>query len=355
MVESATTEIDNESNCSDCSFWSTDLIQTHERMSYWREAVSRAVFGVTIEAPPERFTACISARSSGALRFATSVSTPYELVRTRREIASAPVDHYSIYLQVQGQTVSTLGDDSLELNANDLAFYNGGEPFRTRQGGRRSIAVVPRAMIERRAPWMLRHPPRKVAAASSLYADLARRHLMHLNDCDIALSDSTVSMLTENLCNLVALATAPDVAVDRMQPELQLEALLAFCRQHLHDAELSPQQAADYLGISVRTLHARFRQTGQSFGRFLLASRLEACRDALRDEKQMSSNISEIAYRWGFNDLSHFNKAFRAHFDMTPGEWRAGAGGANATEAPLVPDTMYRRFADQFAMYGRSR
>jgi methylphosphotriester-DNA--protein-cysteine methyltransferase len=25
---------------------------------------------------------------------------------------------------------------------------------------------------------------------------------------------------------------------------------------------------------------------------------------------------------WGFNDLSHFNKAFRARFDMTPREWR---------------------------------
>jgi len=44
----------------------------------------------------------------------------------------------------------------------------------------------------------------------------------------------------------------------------------------------------------------------------------------LRDENQRASNISEIAYRWGFNDLSHFNKAFRARFDMTPREWRNG-------------------------------
>jgi len=342
MVESATTEIDNESNCSDCSFWSTDVMRTHERMSYWREAVCRAVFGISIEAPPEHFTARISARSSGALRFATSESSPYEIVRTRRDIASAPDDHYSIYLQVQGQTISTLGDDPLELNANDLAFYNGREPFRSLQGGRRSIAVVPRAMIERRAPWMLRRPPRKISAAGSFYADLARQHLMHLNDCDIALSDGTVGMLAENLCNLVALATAPDVAIDRMEPELQLEALLAFCRQHLHEAELTPQDAADHLGISLRTLHARFRQTGQSFGRFMLASRLDACRDALRDENQMSSNISEIAYRWCFNDLSHFNKAFRARFDMTPREWRHGTETIDAAEIALAPAALER-------------
>jgi AraC-like DNA-binding protein len=30
-------------------------------------------------------------------------------------------------------------------------------------------------------------------------------------------------------------------------------------------------------------------------------------------------------YRWGFNDLSYFNRAFRAQFGMTPGDWRRDA------------------------------
>ena len=55
----------------------------------------------------------------------------------------------------------------------------------------------------------------------------------------------------------------------------------------------------------------------------MLDHRLEVCALALRDPRQRASNISEIAYRWGFNDLSYFNKAFRARFDMTPGEWRS--------------------------------
>ncbi len=43
------------------------------------------------------------------------------------------------------------------------------------------------------------------------------------------------------------------------QPELQMEAILVFCRQNLHDPELSPQRVADRFGISVRTLHLRLR------------------------------------------------------------------------------------------------
>jgi AraC-like DNA-binding protein len=133
---------------------------------------------------------------------------------------------------------------------------------------------------------------------------------------------TAMSVLSENLCNLVALASIEETAVDRMGPELQLEAILAFCRRNLHDTDLSPQRVADQLRMSVRTLHWRFKQTGQSFGRWVRENRLDGCAAVLRDPNQRSRNISDIAFNWGFNDLSHFNKAFRARFNMTPREWR---------------------------------
>ena len=146
--------------------------------------------------------------------------------------------------------------------------------------------------------------------------------MLELSDDRLTLNESATRLLADNLCNLVALASAADIAPNRLQPELQIEALLAFCRQNLHDAELSPQRVADSLGISVRTLHSRFEMIGQTFSRWLLDNRLEACRTALRDENQQPFKISDVAYRWGFNDLSYFNKTFRARFDMTPREWR---------------------------------
>jgi AraC family transcriptional regulator, positive regulator of tynA and feaB len=89
-----------------------------------------------------------------------------------------------------------------------------------------------------------------------------------------------------------------------------------------YSGTVTPQRAADHVRISLRTLHLRFRLIGKSFGRFLLESRLDACRNALRDRNQDALSISEIAYRFGFNDLSHFNKAFRARFDCAPRECR---------------------------------
>jgi AraC family transcriptional regulator, positive regulator of tynA and feaB len=184
----------------------------------------------------------------------------------------------------------------------------------------RVVAVVPHEMIDTRAPW-LRKACRKIAP-SSPFAALARRHLLQLTVGRDGLEQGEAKLLTDNLCNLLALASARDTVASARPPELQLAALLAFLRQNLGNPELSPRMVAGRFGISVRTLHLRFRSVGRTFSRFVLDSRLDGCGKALRDSRQLGCSISELAYSWGFNDLSHFNKAFRARFDMAPGEWR---------------------------------
>jgi len=300
---------------------STDRAHARERFSYWREAVHIATagfFGMPTQAPPGVFSARAALRSCGVFRFVMAESnTSYQIARTRREIAG---DHYAIYLQLSGETVSIRGEEAVKLHAGDIGFCEG-RPYRAEHGGRCAIAMVPRAMIERRAPW-LRDGPHGKLASTARFADHLRLHMMELTAGRAPLGDTETRLLAESLCNLVALAAGHHIAPRRLQGELQLEALLAFCRENLHDPDLSPQQAADYVGISVRTLHSRFGQIGQTFGRWVLENRLEACSTALRDPRQKLLNISEVAYRWGFNDLSYFSKTFRTRFEMTPGEWR---------------------------------
>jgi AraC family transcriptional regulator, positive regulator of tynA and feaB len=307
--------------------WSTDAARAHERFSYWREAICRWMFNISIEAAPERFSARLAMRRAGSLRLATSESTGYRIVRGRRDIDSAPADHYAIYLQQQGRTAIEQGGETFTLQRNDIAISDGRHPFRAdfSGGGRRAVVAIPHDMIHRRAPWLGQRPLHRIAA-SARFAHLARDHLLALTAHDAPPSDSATIVLADNLCNLLALASADDMSPSRLHPDLQLEALLAFCRQHLHDSDLSPHQVAAHFSISVRTLHSRFERLGLTFGRWLLEHRLDACRVALRDDRQRASNISEIAYRWGFNDLSHFNKAFRERFKTTPREWRNGEG-----------------------------
>ena len=300
--------------------WSTDTINERDRFSYWREMICSTLFSISPEAPSEQFSARIKVRNAGPFRFATCESTSYQIIRTGGDIARAPADHYTIYLQLRGQTAIDQCDEHVTFRRNDIVISDCRQPFRAMlsNDGCRAIAVVPRAMINSRAPWLHRRAVYKFS--NSYFLDLARRHMVRLVSDDLGENES--NLMTENLCNLLALASATDAPVNRLQAELQLEALLAFCQQNLHQPRLSPHFVAEHFGISVRTLHLRFEKTEQTFGRWLLEARLDACSKALRDPLQRTHTISEIAYSCGFNDLSHFNKAFRARFNMTPSQWR---------------------------------
>jgi AraC-like DNA-binding protein len=302
--------------------WSTDTINERERFSYWREMICSTLFSISPEAPSERFSARITARSSGPLRYATCESTSYEIVRSSRDVAQAPSDHYTIYLQLRGQTVINQCDETIAFGRDDIVLSDCRRPFRARlsNDGYRAIAVLPRPILHSRAPWLRQQALYRFS--NSHFVDLARHHLAHLVFDD--LSENETSLLTENLCNLLALAST-DVAPNRLQAELQLEALLAFCRQNLPHSRLSPHSVAEHFGISVRTLHLRFEKLGTTFGNWLLETRLDASAKALKDPHQQICSISEIVYSCGFNDLSHFNRRFRSRFGMTPGEWRSEA------------------------------
>jgi AraC family transcriptional regulator, positive regulator of tynA and feaB len=264
----------------------------------------------------------MTARSAGSVRIALGESTGYVVSRGKKEVESSSHDSYSIYLQLRSQAIITQCNQVFTFQPGDIAISDLQHPFTATLagGGRRVTTVIPCEMIDRRAPWMRNTVLRRLAA-NSPYVDLARRHIIEMAE-NRTMRESAMILLAENLCNLLALASATDIPPDRMQPELQIETMLAFCRQQLNDPRLTPRYVANRLGISVRTLQLRFKQIGQSFTHWLRDERLKACSVALRDENQRCLNISEIAYRWGFNDLSHFNKSFRERFGQTPTEWR---------------------------------
>ena len=92
----------------------------------------------------------------------------------------------------------------------------------------------------------------------------------------------------------------------------------------LSDPGLCPARIAAEHGISTRQLHRLFKQAGTPFGAYVLRRRLERCRDDLADPRLRPLQMTEIAFRWGFSDSSHFSRCFRAAFGCTARDFRAG-------------------------------
>ncbi|TGB13238.1 helix-turn-helix domain-containing protein [Streptomyces palmae] len=53
--------------------------------------------------------------------------------------------------------------------------------------------------------------------------------------------------------------------------------------------------------------------------------RLERCRADLASPDLRRQSIRSIAARWGFTGATAFSRAFRAAYDITPNDYRAGA------------------------------
>ncbi|TKB49973.1 helix-turn-helix transcriptional regulator [Ferrimonas sediminicola] len=94
---------------------------------------------------------------------------------------------------------------------------------------------------------------------------------------------------------------------------------------------LSLQQLAQEAGISDSRLCHLFRQQlGLKFSLYLVCRRLEAAPEALQDE---GLNIASVAYKLGFSTPSHFCRAFKAHYGITPSEFKQDASKGKHSHA----------------------
>lgn len=95
-------------------------------------------------------------------------------------------------------------------------------------------------------------------------------------------------------------------------------------KRNASDPELSASTVAAKFRISPRYLHKLFEHSNDSFAQLVLEERLQrAAADLSVRERQLS--VSEIAYRSGFGDLSHFCRAFRKRFGMSGTSFRFNA------------------------------
>lgn len=102
-----------------------------------------------------------------------------------------------------------------------------------------------------------------------------------------------------------------------------LRALQEFADRHASDPELSPGNAANHFGISVRYVHKLFACSGTTFNAYVAATRLDNIRADILCPSWNRQQISELAFRWGFSDLSTFNRSFKRRFGCAPTRYRA--------------------------------
>ena len=158
------------------------------------------------------------------------------------------------------------------------------------------------------------------AAVNRIFSRLLRSivdDLEELGDEDIrpievAISEFVISSLAES-----AAMSCFDVAgasnFHRISQAIEL---------NLGDGDLTLHRIAEQQRVSARYIQKLFQQAGMSFSHYLRQRRLAHCHSDLASPAHRHLSISEICFRWGFNDAAHFSRSFGAEYGMTPRAYR---------------------------------
>lgn len=101
--------------------------------------------------------------------------------------------------------------------------------------------------------------------------------------------------------------------------------IMGYIEAHLRDPHLSPTTVAQACKITARYLHHLFTAESETVTQYIQRRRLEECARALIAAPVRARLVTEIAFDYGFNSLTHFGRVFRNQFGLTPSEYRRAA------------------------------
>ncbi|AUY53455.1 helix-turn-helix domain-containing protein [Streptomyces sp. CB01881] len=309
----------------------TEGLPAKDRAEYWHEAVSRTFIPLDVavleDAPAP---ATITSHRLGAVQVSRVQAGPQRVERSAGLIARGGEDHLTLALQHRGTARLAQDGNRVELRPGTFAVSDAGRPF---------AKELPEPFVFTAFHW-----PRSAVGLSEEdlrtltatvfeagpgtgTARLVAAYLGHLSASAESMEPQVASWLATTALDL--LAVLAHERRGRSVPEAPEAALAILARvkdhilRHLGDPDLTPERIAAAQHVSVRYLHKLFRFEGVTVARWIQRQRLDTCRRELARSTKGRTTVAAVAGRWGFASASHFSRAFRAAYGVSPREWQA--------------------------------
>lgn len=313
--------------------WTTGVLPESDQFPFWREVVWEAFVPVNLSRGHSgAFVGSVGASRVGALGIAAIASEAQAVERTAADVRRHAGDVFFLNMPLRGSSTVVQDGRTARLGPGDFAVVDGARPFALSFDGafEQLSLMLPHELL---MP-LLATPEASTARAvgtDSGFGAVAGGALRPLFD-GLSVDAALGRALADRLAGLIALALGAGAAASGSRAALT-QAALDEVERSLADPDLSPAIVAARVGISTRYLHKLFATHGPSFGRWLLARRLDRCRADLADPELAHWTIGEIGWRNGFADPSYLARAFRRAYGVSPGEHRRAAGAAPLASA----------------------
>lgn len=260
----------------------------------------------------------------GDIRLLELSGNPFGATRGRSEISSDSNDYLGVLYQKSGSTLCKSDGARLKVGPSEISVWHSGRQLSFEMPERfdKLCIVIPIARIEGVLHDVEAYEGLHLSADSNL-ALLLGSYLSTLTDRVMTRNDNTPFDTIDVTLELLGAAFRAQRQPSTTAPRDQLFARIGrYIEGRLQDAELSPQKIAEDNGISVRYLYQLFSLKGMTVAGWVRTRRLARCRADL-DAANAYTSITEIAYKWGFNDSAHFSRLFKVSFGMSPTMYRS--------------------------------
>ena len=318
IVDSATAQ---------CIKYSTNDLPINERQEWLHEVICREYANVEITPPAngELFNEMIIYPWNN-LRLSSIRSNEITLKRKSHEPDSFNQDAYFAVILLSGKYHLQQNGKEVHLKPGDITLYDAtlAHQISCAENFSKLIISIPRSNFRDRIAGVEHCTALRIPGNSgigAIAANFIRSTLSQTNQLTTAEFPS-LSKYSLNLLTLALATVRPANFNLSKSRSFTLNRIKAYIEENLSDSDINPTIVANEVGLSARYINRLFKDDETSLMRYICQRRLENCRNDLLDPVHIGDRISDIAFRWGFNNLSHFSRVFKQRYDYSPKDYR---------------------------------
>ena len=308
--------------------YTTEGLLPVQRTTYWNDCIRTHITSIETQAADiAMFNARLVTGDFADLTIADATSAPACNIHSREYANRATDRALLLHLQRGGQSLNSQDGRQVFLQKGDFTLCDSARQFDVsfREPHRILIVRIPERELIRRLPHVENLTCVRMSRDQGINSIVSRLIVKYWKLCQHGLDPLMQERLSCNMLDLLA------TAYSSVHNETIAESSLATSRRllikdyiehHLGEAELSPSAIACRFGYTKSYIHQLFKPENESISQYIIRRRLEEAAKVLADPMFCSRTIGEIACDWGFNSLTHFGRAFKYQYGLTPSEYR---------------------------------
>ena len=311
---------------------STDQVAASERPGFWADLNNRLFGGLKTDVYGERsFAGRVSTVRAGQVVLTRLEAQRHRVMRSPTMVRASDMG----YLKIVAPWVGCAGVEQQGREAwvtpDQWSLYDTTESYAVASPVQveHLIVMVPKDSVTERGVHLDPLVARRLGGSGGvarLALETMRNAYRELPGMTPQAAQGVGDAITQfvhlSLLDLAGIGTAVT------QREALRERIKQHVTQHLGDPGLTVDAIAHALNCSRRQLYNAFAEEPDGVASYILRRRLQACRRSFDDRSHDHRSITDIAIGFGFSNMAHFSRVFRAHLGVPPSDYRRMAGAA---------------------------